>query len=335
MSAPGVRTIKRAVKQTFSSRWGWRAFGPILRKPGVIVLMYHRILGADRTLAGLPVETFTSQMRWLKQHCDPIAPDVLRERVQRPSRVRPAVLVTFDDGYRDYHDLAYPVLESLGIPAVVFLATSFLDEGGMLWTDEVQWAALSTPKERVTLPWADGPALTLTDARAREALGERARAHLKKLPDGERRAAVRALVHELGDPPAKERQMLTWDEVRRASRLTTWGGHSHTHPIMSRLDADAAEREIRTCKERIAAETGVTPTTFAYPNGRPSDYTPETQQILRRHGFDLAFSTSEGIAGPDSDWMAVKRLPTEAADIADFAWVAAGLMRDSTTSSMY
>ena len=129
--------------------------------------------------------------------------------------------------------------------------------------------------------------------------------------------------------------MLTWDEVRHASKLTTCGGHSHTHPIMSRLDADAADREIRTCKDRIAAETGRTPTTFAYPNGRPSDYTPETQQILKRHGFDLAFSTSEGIAGADSDWMAVKRLPTEAADIPDFAWVAAGLMRDSTTSSMY
>ncbi|MDB4969228.1 MAG: polysaccharide deacetylase, partial [Myxococcales bacterium] len=324
MNAPGLRTLKRAVKRTFSSRWGWRSLGPIVRKRGVIVLMYHRILGADRSWDGLPVEKFAAQMRWVRDHCDPIGPEALVERAERPSRVRPAVLVTFDDGYRDYHDHAYPVLESLGIPAVVFLATSFLDEGGMLWTDEVHLAARNTRRDRVTLPWSDGPAIALPDAQARAALGQRARAHLKTLPDGERRTALASLLAALGDSPGKERQMLTWDEVRRTMKLTTYGGHSHTHPILSRLDADAAEREIRTCKERIAAETGRAPKTFAYPNGRPSDYTPETQQILRRHGFEVAFSTSEGIAGSDSDWMAVKRLPTEAADIPDFAWVAAG-----------
>jgi peptidoglycan/xylan/chitin deacetylase (PgdA/CDA1 family) len=101
---------------------------------------------------------------------------------------------------------------------------------------------------------------------------------------------------------------------------------------MSRLDADAADREIRTCKERIAAETGHAPTLFAYPNGRPADYTPETQAILRRHGFRLAFATTEGIAGPDSDWMAIRRLPTQADDLGSFAWIAAGLMRDSTAT---
>jgi peptidoglycan/xylan/chitin deacetylase (PgdA/CDA1 family) len=100
---------------------------------------------------------------------------------------------------------------------------------------------------------------------------------------------------------------------------------------MSRLDADAADREIRTCKERIAAETGRAPTTFAYPNGRRSDYTVETQQILRRHGFTLAFSTSEGIAGADSDWLAIKRLPAEAAhDLGELAWLACGLGSDPT-----
>jgi peptidoglycan/xylan/chitin deacetylase (PgdA/CDA1 family) len=321
------QTVKRGVKRTLSSPAGWRWFGPLLRAPGVIVLTYHRILGADRSLSGLPIEAFAAQMRWVRDNCDPIAPEQLRERTGRPRSARPPLLITFDDGYRDYHDLAYPVLKELGIPALVFLATSFVDQGGMLWTDEVQWAALSTRRERVKLPWSDQPPIPLPDAASRAALGATARTHLKAVPDADRRAALEALIAELGAPPARERQMLTWDEVRATLDLTTYGGHSHSHPILSRLDRTSAEREIATCRDRIAAETSRAPSTFAYPNGRPSDYTPETQEILRRHGFTTAFSTSEGIAGPDTDWMAVKRLPGDAIDVPDFVWLAAGLSR--------
>src|SRR5205814_1621452 len=159
-------------------------------------------------------------------------------------------------------DLAYPVLRELGIPALVFLATSFLDDGGMMWTDAVQWAALATRRQRVNLPWTDGAtagptgrqAIALPDRAARAALGERARAYLKRLPDDQRRAALAALLDELGAPPERPREMLTWDEVRRTMDLTRFGGHTHTHPILSRLDRAAAEREIRTCRDRIAAE---------------------------------------------------------------------------------
>ncbi len=323
-----AHALKRAVKQTVASRWGWRSLGAVLRAPGVIVLTYHRILGDDRRWSGLPVEEFTAQMQWLREHCEPIAPDALVDRARGPRSTRPAVLVTFDDGYRDYHDLAYPVLDQYGIPATVFVVTSLLDDGGMMWTEQVQSAALATRRDRVTLPWS-GESVALGDDAARATLGSRARAHLKSIPDGERREAITTLLGELGDPPPEARQMLTWDEVRKTLPLTTYGGHSHTHPIFSRLDSDAAEREIRTCQERIAAETGLAPTTFAYPNGRRTDYTPETQALLRRHGFTLAFATSEGIAGADSDWLAIKRMPAEAAhDLGEFAWLAAGMGAD-------
>jgi len=314
--------IKRVIKETLASRLGWRLAGPILRRPGVIVLMYHRILGADRSLVGLPVEEFAAQMAWLRDICDPIHPDELRAHASRGRRPRPAVLVTFDDGYRDYHDLAYPILRKHRIPAVVFLATSLMDEGGMICTDTVQWACLSTSRSEIE--WR-GEKHSLAGEPARAAFGQKARNHLKSLPDGERKEAVSALLRDLGSPPSRGRQMLTWDEVRAASELTIWGGHSHTHPILSRLDRAAAAAEIRTCRDRIIVETGLAPKYFAYPNGRPADYTAETQQLLRENGFDVAFATSEGIAGADSDWMAVRRLPGEAAGLANFAWLAAGL----------
>jgi hypothetical protein len=206
----------------------------------------------------------------------------------------------------------------------VFLATAFMDEGGLVWTERVQWAAVSTRVPHVVLPWEPASRIALPDGRAREALGERARHALKGMPDDERRAGVAALIAALGVAPPRARDMMTWDEVRATMDLTVYGGHTHNHPILTQVEAQVAEREIRTCRDRIAAETGVVPHTFAYPNG---DHSPAVREMVVRAGFTMAFSTDEGIASQDTDWSAIKRLPGIDAPLEDFVWSAAGLAR--------
>jgi peptidoglycan/xylan/chitin deacetylase (PgdA/CDA1 family) len=234
--------------------------------------------------------------------------------------------VTFDDGYRSYHDLAYPVLKQYDIPAINFLVTGLVDEPAMLWTDRVQWAALTTPQASVCLPWMNGGApLGLPDPAARDRFGLAARTYLKTIPEALRLERLEELVATLGGSPPRARQMTTWDEVRRTMDLTTYGGHTHTHCILSQVSREAAVREIRACRDRIAAETGRTPTFFAFPNGTPADFTAETQDVLRESGFSIAFSTIDGIAGAATDWMAVPRISSIDADTPSFVWVAAGL----------
>jgi peptidoglycan/xylan/chitin deacetylase (PgdA/CDA1 family) len=326
VSVVSVGTVKRAIKTAFASQFGWQTVGAALRAPGVIVLTYHRVVGDGPSLPGVSVERFDQQMRWVRENCEPIGPDALVERTRAPRSRRPAVLVTFDDGYRSYCDLAYPVLKRYDIPALNFLATELVDEPKMMWTDRVEWAALTTAREEVTVPWLDGRApRALADRRARARFGLAARTHLKTIPDAMRRERVEELVELLGGSPPRERQMTTWDEVRRTMDLTTYGGHTHSHCILSRLDRAGAAREIRTCRDRIAAETGRAPTFFAYPNGTPDDFTPETQEVLHEHGFRVAFSTIDGIAGANTDWMAVHRIPGLDGDVPAFAWLAAGL----------
>lgn len=289
--------------------------------------MYHRIGGEGTDLAGLPVDVFSEQMHWLREHCEPIGPASLVECARQGRRQRPAVLVTFDDGYRDYHDLAYPILKDLGIPAVVFLATSLVDTGRTIWTEEVQCAVMASSVRQVSCPWSEGAVASLSDRASRRAWGSSAREYLKALPDEERCLAMEKMLDELGRPSWSQRQMLSWDEVRATRDLTVYGGHTHTHPILARVDRSRAELEIRTCRDRILAETGSAPTCFAYPNGRSQDFTSETQALLREYGFTLSFSTIPGIAGPDSDWMAVKRLPTHNTGAADLAWECTWLRR--------
>lgn len=313
--------LKQLLKMGLATSLGWRAAAR-LRRRGLVALMYHRINAGKAIFPGLPLASFRSQMAWVKKNCTPIRPESILDAARHADRLRPPVIVTFDDGYRDYFDYAYPVLRELGIPAMVFLSTDCIDRGRVIWTEALHWAALMTRKPSAGLPWRSDKSLPLGCTAQRLRFVEECKAYLKSAPDDLRRSCVATILKEL-DVPAPEdrlgRQMLDWDEVRASRAGTSFGGHSHTHPILSQLQPADMEREIRVCRDRIAAETGSAPDCFAYPNGRATDFNDLTKDLLRRHGFALAFSTAEGINGPDADPLALHRIPTGARTIGDFA----------------
>jgi peptidoglycan/xylan/chitin deacetylase (PgdA/CDA1 family) len=302
--------MKAALKYVLRTQPGWAAAAP-LRAPGTYVLMYHRITGPGDFFPGVSLDNFRRQMRWIRTHCEPVWPgDVLRA-ARCAQRLKPPVVVTFDDGYRDFHDRAYPVLRELDIPAVVFLSTDFMDRGGVLWTERLEWAVLRTRRESLPRPWHPDRAFRLTDEWSRRAFAADARHHMKEATDEERRRWLDELLEAAGVEEPHEalgRQMLSWDEVRRCADGTCFGGHTHTHPILSRMSEEAMDLEIATCRERIAAETGRAPDCFAYPNGRADDFNEATRRSLARHGFDLAFSTIPGVNTVDTDTLALRRL---------------------------
>jgi peptidoglycan/xylan/chitin deacetylase (PgdA/CDA1 family) len=319
--------IKRLVKRAAATPVAWNLAARLRGNRGICVLMYHRITRRGDAFPGTDLDDFVRQMRWLRRTCAPIAPEEFDAALRAPTPGRPPVLVTFDDGYRDYAENAYPVLAELGIPSLVFLATSFMDRDELIWTDAVTWAARCSRHASLTLPWDRGVTLPLAGDAERARAVRVSKDYLKGVSDAEREAWQQALFDELGVDPqdgSAGRQMLSWAEVRATLGPTRYGGHTHTHPILSQVGPERAEREIRLSHERIAAETGVPPRWFAYPNGRAQDFTEETKAILRRCGYDLAFSTIEGLHAPDMDRYAVRRQPTGAARPGDYAWLVAG-----------
>jgi peptidoglycan/xylan/chitin deacetylase (PgdA/CDA1 family) len=315
-----MRVAGRAVKRILASRWGWR-IALAARTPGVAVLTYHRVGTPDDVFPCLDVGLFRSHMRWLRENCVVIAPEEVREHAGRSDGRRPTVAVTFDDGYRGFHDHAYPVLRELGIPAAVFLATRFMDEGGLAWWDTLYLAVRRTRARRAALPWAPETPFDLAEEGGREGFLRACKRHLKSVPEVEKERWLGQILRslEVERELDVDRQMLTWSEVGATVGLIRYGGHTHTHAILSRVDRARMEQEIRTCRDRIEAETGVAPHMFAYPNGQPGDFTEECKAVLRRHGFEIAFATGGGFNREDTDWMEIQRIAA-AGPLPEFAW---------------
>lgn len=137
--------INKTIKQFVYWPFGWWLSTRLFRAQGLVVLMYHRIIQEeDIVFPGLKISDFKEQMCWLKRHCVIINPENFDEALRGRYGKRPAVLITFDDGYHDYYTNAYPVLDELQIPAVVFLATSYMDKTELIWTDAISWAIQNT-----------------------------------------------------------------------------------------------------------------------------------------------------------------------------------------------
>lgn len=100
------------------------------RRPGVVILLYHRIGGGTLSDIDMPVELFERQMRYIRRHYEIVSLDEVIRMSTDPRFERAArdvVAVTFDDGFSDTYDLVYPVLRRQGVPATVYVPSLYLE----------------------------------------------------------------------------------------------------------------------------------------------------------------------------------------------------------------
>lgn len=268
---------------------------------GATILMYHAV-----TRTPLAVEDwsfvwerdFRDQMRYLKKHCHVVP---LRDipRVVGSQTGRPAVAVTFDDGFQNNYGVALPILQELGLPATVFLATDFIGSDDTPWFCRINEALSLTSLTR--LDW-DGETYDLSNRACRAEAHERFQLRLKRFRHSELLEKTTQLIAALGDRPGKPIpdgspfRMLAPAEVAEmaGTGLIEFGAHTCSHAILSGLSPAERRREIATSLAAVARLTGAPCTLFAYPNGRAIDYGPDDVATLQDGKVDVAVTTVRG-----------------------------------------
>ncbi len=140
MSLP-TRTLGRAVK--LAAEAADRVRPPAAE--GVVILLYHRVGGRATSEMDLPLGLFEEQMGQLAASGAAGTLDDAVEHLAGRSPEGPRVVVTFDDGTDDVVDVAVPVLARYGVPALLYVATDFV-ESGRSWPQDgkpASWAGLA------------------------------------------------------------------------------------------------------------------------------------------------------------------------------------------------
>lgn len=273
-----------------------------------IILLYHRIVDDNtKYLDKGPgmhhhIRDFEKEIPYLKKHYQVLPMDEVVAQIKSGKGFdRPTVAITFDDGYRDNYTLAYPVLQKHGVPATIYLTSSLIGSEKRTWTDQIEQALLQTNKEYLIVSALFGEKeISIRTNEERRAICIELGSKLKAVPDIRRKELLRDIIESLGingsNPlEPRTRIMLNWDELKEMARNgITFGSHSHTHPILSRMPLKEAKEEILISKRIIEEQLGAEVKHFAYPNGRAEDFTEELRRYCAEIGFESVASVIYG-----------------------------------------
>lgn len=246
------------------------------------VLTYHRVLDGD---------AFAAQVAFLADQYRIIGMETLLAAVEgRRPLPRHALLITFDDAYQDFADVAWPILQHHGLPVTLFVPSGFAQEKApAFWWDVVEHAFLHTERHEPL----ETPAgrLSLESAAQRRQAARRVKQYLWTVPPARAPHEAERLTADLFVAPPRGR-VLGWGALRRlAAEGVTIGAHTRSHPNLARLEREEARAEIAGSWHDLCTHLGSVAPVFAYPGGH---YRQETVSLVAEVGFKLAFTTQRG-----------------------------------------
>jgi len=302
----GLRqTIIRGGLESLFFSGAYLALKPYVGGVGVILTLHHvRPPRPDRFQPNRLLEVtprfLTRVIKLLRRsNVDLVSLDEMHRRLSEGDFARRFVCLTFDDGYRDTLQYAYPILKEAGVPFAVYVATSFPDRLGELW-----WLALEAVIAR-----NDGVALEI-DGRHRSfacgtveekyALYDELYWWLRGRPtEAEVRSIMRNLAacYQVDIAAFCTELCMGWEELAElaADPLVTIGAHTVTHPMLAKVSAHTARSELDLSRTVIEAALMTRPEHLAYPVGDPTSAGPREFKIAAELGFKTAVTTRPGV----------------------------------------
>jgi len=295
------------------------------------IFMFHSIVSRPLGIQHycfLEEGLFKQQLELIKHNFRVLPLSEATRKMQAGEITEPTAVITFDDGFLDNYTIVFPELKRLNIPATVFVSTGFTDSDQTPWFCRILRACSETTMNG--LHW-NGTHHDLSGETAKSNTAAALMAELKHLAQDLLESATddveRLLGFEARRPvdSGSPYRMLTSRAIKEMaeSGLVEFGGHTHSHAILSRLSSSEQQREIRSSLDALSAILGRPCTVFAYPNGLASDYDTESVGSLLQAGVTIALTTvpganqwyensleqrREAVGPPDRSWVLESRI---------------------------
>jgi peptidoglycan/xylan/chitin deacetylase (PgdA/CDA1 family) len=300
------QTIIRGGLETLYFSGMYHLMQPLVGGVGAILTLHHvrpprsDAFQPNRLLEVAP--TFLERLlrRLKRARVDLVSLDDLHARMIAGNFKRRFVCITFDDGYKDLLQHAYPLLKEQEVPFALYIPTSFPDRIGELWWVALEAVIARNDRIGLVINGKDQFFDCATVTEKRELYDEVYRYLRSMRNEDELRRVVRDLCACHGiDPLSFSRELcMSWEEIAQlaADPLCTIGAHTVNHMMLRKLENDEAVRaEMEMSRAVLEAALGKRPEHLAYPVGDPTSAGPREFRIAAELGFKTAVTTRPGM----------------------------------------
>ena len=278
--------------------WLLRAGG----SPRLRILAYHRVLPDaadasvfDREVVSCTAREFEREMRYVRQFFNVIS---FADLEDANAHFRNPLIVTFDDGYKDNHDVVLPILRDLGMKATFFVTTGLIGPGELPWWDEITALVQRCTADHLSLaPWVVNALPVESEGEKASAVSDLLRA-AKSVSNDDRLSLIEALQDQCGPLPEglAGGVMMDWDDVRDlADSGMELGSHTVSHPVLGRLsDPSVLACEMEDSKRKLEAETERPVIALSYPVGSQQAAPDAVVNAARKAGYRYACTYTHG-----------------------------------------
>ena len=288
------------------------------------ILVYHRVNDErDAFFPATPTAIFAQQIEFLRRNFNVCSLDDAIQMLQEQRLPDNSIVVTLDDGYGDNFTNAFPILTTHSVPATIFLAIEPIDTRRPLWHDRVFRAFRETQVGSLVDFGQPAQRYLFNNEADKRFAQQNILKFFWELPENERAYWVDELFDRLEVTSTLEAQdlMLTWDQIRIMHQGgVSFGSHTMTHPILSRLSYERLTEEIFESKRVLEAQLGTLVNSFAYPVGRQQDFNETTKKLLLEAGYTCALTTIFGTNESGQDRFELRRASPWEQDIPRFAF---------------
>jgi len=303
--------LKHVIKRSFqhvAAQFGAQNRTPT--EPQLLVLMYHRVLPADDARAqieepGMWVtpDTFRKNLHLLSQRFEivKLSDWLIRKKAGQTLPLK-SCAITFDDGWADNYEFAFPILQALNIPATVYLVADMIGTRDMFWPERLARTLTAIARNHPQqwsnphLDWLRNSHVAYAFSQTPPTREELAQLidQAKQQSDADIHARLDIIEAELGIATSQEQaSLLDWKQVTEMTQsgLIEMGSHTCRHTrLTEETPSDILEHEIIDSKKIIEKHTDQAITSFCYPNG---DFSAEACRLVEQN-YVGAVTTQSG-----------------------------------------
>tara|TARA_A100000164_G_C21811685_1_gene725833 strand:- start:146 stop:1087 length:942 start_codon:yes stop_codon:yes gene_type:complete len=201
------------------------------------------------------------------------------------------ISITFDDGYLDNLNIAYPILKKLNIPFTIYVTTNFINNQNLPWWFLLEDYLVKNYLKRNNIcdNYESYQNKIFNDPKENAEFLKVRNKILDNVFDLKKLDKFNKFTHKrLG-----ERLFMNWHELKKISsdKLVTIGSHTISHKRLSNCSNEERNIEIIDSKNILEKNLEYKVNHFAYPFGGLKDFTKKDMSILKKNNYFSAVST--------------------------------------------